>query len=131
MLFRLIYYSFIALFIVVSLCNAEKKLQIHNLTLSISLDNKQNIVKDKWISYDKAKHVTASFICTVFIGQICTHSFNESVSNSKYISGGSVFTLGLVKEFSDSRKVKNYFSWKDVGANAVGILFGLIILNVK
>ena len=86
---------------------------------------------DQWFSADKGYHVIGSMISTTLIGQISLRSFNNSVKKSRVIGAGTTFTLGLAKEIYDSKSPKNYFSWKDLAANGVGIIIGIIILGIN
>lgn len=88
-------------------------------------------VDDRWFGADKGYHVIGSMISTTMIGQISLRGFDNSVEKSKAIGAGATFTLGMVKEIYDSQKPKNYFSWKDLAANGVGIIIGIIILGIK
>jgi uncharacterized protein YfiM (DUF2279 family) len=40
-------------------------------------------------------------------------------------------SLGFVKELYDRRKPGNHFCWKDLAADAAGVLIGLIISGIK
>jgi len=88
-------------------------------------------VDDRWFSADKGFHVMGSMISTTLIGQISLKGFDNSIEKSKVIGAGTTFTLGLAKEFYDSQKPKNYFSWKDLAANGVGIIVGIILLGIN
>jgi uncharacterized protein YfiM (DUF2279 family) len=82
---------------------------------------------NKWIAEDKAEHFIASFIGTTFINQLSIHSGDLSGDNARSLSVGFVFTLGLVKEINDNRKSNNFFSWKDLCADILGISLAVII----
>jgi len=86
---------------------------------------------DTWFSPDKGYHLIGSMISTTFIGQLSQRGFDSSLQKSQYIGAGMTFSLGLAKELYDSGKTNNMFSWKDLAANCVGILFGTILLGVQ
>ncbi len=87
--------------------------------------------EDKWFTPDKGYHAMGSLISTTLVGQISINRFESSVENSKVIAAGTTFALGFAKEIYDSSKPQNHFSWKDLTANGVGILIGVILLGVK
>jgi len=87
--------------------------------------------KDIWFSQDKARHLIGSLYGTVLIGQVTMRYGEYSLARAKIMAGGSLFMFGLAKEICDAKKPANYFSWKDLTANAVGILIGLILIGIK
>jgi uncharacterized protein YfiM (DUF2279 family) len=87
--------------------------------------------EDQWFSPDKGYHVMGSLIGTTLIGQISIRGFGNSVENSKVIGACTTLALGFSKEIYDSGKSQNYFSWKDLTANGVGIIIGIILLGMK
>ena len=134
MIGKILKFLFLNILILPYLCMAEdldQENDYNNLLLMNISYSIQNNYRDHWFAEDKARHFIGSFISTIFISQICCRSLNEPADRSKVLSAGSVFAFGLVKEFSDYRKQDNYFSLKDLSANITGIIFGLIILNVK
>ncbi len=89
------------------------------------------ISQDRWLSPDKGYHVMGSMISTTLVGQISMRGFGNSTENSQVIGAGTTFTLGLVKEIYDSHKPQNSFSWKDLAADGVGIIIGIILLSIN
>ena len=87
-------------------------------------------VQDNWFSPDKGYHAMGSMISTTLIGQISLKGFDNSTQKSQIIGAGTTFTLGLAKELFDSRQPDNIFSWKDLTANGVGIIIGIILLGI-
>jgi uncharacterized protein YfiM (DUF2279 family) len=94
-------------------------------------NGKSQKIEDRWFTPDKGYHVIGSMISTTFIGQVSIRGFDNSVTKSKAIGAGTTFVLGISKEIYDSSRPNNYFSWKDLTANGVGILIGIIILGLK
>jgi putative lipoprotein len=88
-------------------------------------------LKDIWFAQDKARHLIGSLYGTVLIGQVGKRFGEYSLSKSNTIAVGSVFIFGLAKEIYDAQKPTNFFSWKDITANAVGILIGIILMGIK
>jgi uncharacterized protein YfiM (DUF2279 family) len=87
--------------------------------------------QDRWLSPDKGYHVMGSMIGTTLVGQISLRGFGNSVEKSQAIGAGATFTLGFVKEIFDSNKPQNCFSWKDLTANGVGIIIGIILISIN
>jgi uncharacterized protein YfiM (DUF2279 family) len=87
--------------------------------------------KDQWFAPDKGYHAMGSLISTMLVGQISINRFENSLETSKVIGAGTTFALGFAKELYDSSKPQNHFSWKDLTANGVGIIIGVILLGVK
>jgi len=94
-------------------------------------EGKKKKTDDRWFSADKGYHVVGSMISTTLIGQVSLRGFDNSKEKSKAIGASFTFTLGLVKEIYDSQIPNNYFSWKDLAANGVGIIVGIIILGIN
>ena len=109
-------------------CNRHKSCDFSKPFL---LNNKYKMSQDSWFSEDKAKHFLASFISTVFINELYIHSFDESKKRSQFVSGGFVFTIGFLKEINDYSEDNNFFSWKDLNANILGICLGIIVSGIK
>ena len=97
---------------------------------SFGKKEKENI-RDQWFSPDKGYHVMGSLISTTLVGQISMNDFDNSTEKSQLIGAGTTFTLGLAKEIFDSKSPNNYFSWKDLAANGVGIIVGIILIGIK
>jgi len=83
-----------------------------------------------WFSADKGYHIVGSMICTTFIGELSKKRFDSTPQKAQIIGAGTTFSLGLAKEIYDSGKPNNIFSWKDLSANCVGILIGMLLLGV-
>jgi uncharacterized protein YfiM (DUF2279 family) len=94
-----------------------------------SFEREPDDKQEKWLSPDKGTHVMGSMISTTLIGQISLKEFDNSTQKSQIIGAGTTFALGLAKEIFDSRQPYNIFSWKDLTANGVGIIIGIILLG--
>lgn len=92
---------------------------------------KKTSSQDSWVSPDKGYHIAGSMIGTTLIGQMSVRRFDKSVKESQIIGASSTFALGVIKEFFDAGKPNNIFSWKDLAANGVGIVIGIILLGIK
>jgi uncharacterized protein YfiM (DUF2279 family) len=84
---------------------------------------------DKMLAVDKAKHFTASLISTVFFYKIVESGLNADRQEGKIYSFSLTIGLGFSKEIYDKSCPGNYFSWKDLLADAVGIAVGFILIN--
>lgn len=86
---------------------------------------------DRWLGPDKALHLGASFLGTVSTQYVLTSKGGMSEDAALPISVSLVLSAGLVKELVDANRPHDpLFSWKDLTADAVGILLaiGLIAL---
>lgn len=90
-----------------------------------------SIRSDSWFSQDKGQHFIGSLISTVLTSQISYRYFDMNKSKSKIIGSSISLSIGLTKELLDDQKVNNYFSWKDLIANAAGIAIGIVLLEIK
>ena len=67
------------------------------------------------VQSDKVLHFLVCFVIT-FLLSFVNPIFGAFV----------VLVLGLYKEFTDSHKVGNYWSWGDILADCLGIAFGFL-----
>lgn len=127
------YFYLVVLFLLLtmaeSLLASERPVTLKAYFDSFAKGNKQNS-KESWISLDKGYHIVGSMICTTLVGQLSKKGFDTSTQKTQVIGAGTSFTLGLVKEIYDSKKPQNKFSWKDLAANGVGIIIGVILLGI-
>lgn len=87
--------------------------------------------EDRWLAMDKAKHVAFSFLWTLGTQYVAVNKGSLSEGQALPISIGTSAAVGLSKEVYDLRiGPTNYFSYKDLVADGVGILLavGIIIL---
>ena len=68
------------------------------------------------VQSDKVLHFLVCFFVT-FILSFVNPIFGASVA----------LVLGLYKEFTDSHKLGNIWSWGDILADCLGILFGILL----
>lgn len=83
---------------------------------------------DRWFGRDKAKHVTASMLICGTAGWLIHNRCGRRTPDSRL--GGAVFSisLGVLKELMDDRSVNNHFSWRDIAADLLGVIFGGLLL---
>ena len=118
------------LIILVSIVQGQDSLKIVEAD-SIKISNPKVILSDSWFGIDKGQHFAGSLIGTILISKVNNSYFDVNKSNSKIIGGGIVFSIGITKEFFDSKKEKNIFSWKDLVADVAGIVTGLVLMEIK
>lgn len=70
---------------------------------------------DEWIIKDKIIHITVSFTIGALIHQYIEKNTNRRNDELRALTFFSTLGIGAVKESFDDE-----FSWKDMGANAVG-----------
>ncbi|MDD5766884.1 MAG: DUF2279 domain-containing protein [Candidatus Marinimicrobia bacterium] len=85
--------------------------------------------RDPWFGLDKLKHFTSSIYMTTTAYYIQSRMLDKSRSASKDASMMITLTLGLSKEFADTRKKGGFFSWKDVLFNLAGTAVGLVFIS--
>ena len=86
---------------------------------------------DPWLGRDKVLHASASFLLTLSAQYVLTSKLDTDADTAVPIAAGAAFSLGLTKEFADSRRPVNpLFSTRDLVADAVGVALavGLILL---
>jgi uncharacterized protein YfiM (DUF2279 family) len=86
---------------------------------------------DLWYGDDKIRHVLGSFISTTLLTQVGNHSLEWKNQDTKIFAAGTTMSLGFVKELYDRRRPGNHFCWKDLAADAAGVILGLVISGIK
>ncbi|MBD3233775.1 MAG: hypothetical protein GF315_08640 [candidate division Zixibacteria bacterium] len=82
---------------------------------------------DQWFGKDKLKHAGASAFYTIFSYKLLHHHFDMSKNDSGRLSVGFTLTLGLTKEYYDSKHPEETSSFKDIIADIAGIALGIYI----
>ena len=86
---------------------------------------------DRWLGRDKAQHAAFGFLWTLSSQYTLVNKLDVSERGALPFSVGSGVLLGLSKELYDaSQAPRNYFSYRDLVADALGIALalGLILL---
>lgn len=86
---------------------------------------------DPWFSPDKGQHLLGSMILTVGTGRACQRFAHTNGSQARVIGVTFTMSLGAGKEIWDYFHPGHDASWKDLAADAVGAVLGLVILNIK
>ena len=86
-------------------------------------------IEDEWLAFDKVQHFTFSFLWTLSSQYVLVNNMNMYEEDALPFSVVSSLSAGLMKETSDMKKPKGYFSKKDLVANALGILLAVVVIN--
>jgi len=92
--------------------------------------HKNAAVQDDWFGRDKLQHFIASAYLTGFGSGLSQQVFGcDEQAGGRY---GAAFgiTLGFGKELYDRFGRKQIFSWKDIAADALGVLVGLLMIGL-
>jgi uncharacterized protein YfiM (DUF2279 family) len=81
------------------------------------------------IQQDHVLHFAGSAFLTYWSYEFSGDVFHFSHKKSLFYSVNLTALLGIGKETSDKHIKKTKFSWKDVSANALGIVAGVIIIQ--
>lgn len=92
---------------------------------TISFDSSR-IEKDSWFGQDKAKHLLASMLLTGSVAYVAYHQWEMPRAQSRIVGIGFAFSLGMIKECHDQRRVLGHFSWKDLSIDILGIGVGVL-----
>ncbi|MCB9057115.1 MAG: DUF2279 domain-containing protein [Calditrichae bacterium] len=84
---------------------------------------------DFWFGRDKGLHFAGSFILTGIASQSLKHFSKTSANKSIVVGVSFTFSIGLTKEIFDGQKENNIFSYKDLTADALGILVGFFVFR--
>ena len=128
---------FLFIIIIASLAlNAQNDLnniqEINTSTASSKdLDNMKNKAErvDKWFAIDKLQHFSYSCLVSLGCQYVLVNKQNNSEEESLPISSALSFSAGLLKELNDNRGKNGFFSWKDMVANAAGIVVAAVIIS--
>jgi uncharacterized protein YfiM (DUF2279 family) len=85
--------------------------------------------EDRWFAKDKALHLTASLILTGVSYRVYHDEFENPEVNSRVFASGLTLLLGLGKEVVDTQTPQGTASLKDLAADGVGILLGLLLFS--
>ena len=102
---------------------------------SISISGETNDSKtkaervDKWFAIDKLQHFSYSCLISLGCQYVLVNKQNNTEEESLPISSALSFSAGLLKELKDNRGKNGFFSWKDMVANAAGIVVAAVIIS--
>ena len=87
-------------------------------------------IVDPWFGFDKVQHFTFSFLWTLSSQYVIETKMEIHNNRTIYYSAGSAFSIGLLKEFHDKDKPGGFFSKRDLIADGLGIICGVIIILI-
>ncbi|HTW91750.1 MAG TPA: hypothetical protein VMH22_08585 [bacterium] len=79
---------------------------------------------DQWFAIDKFWHFSASFATVGAAYDLSNYRLNMKSPWPTTLSLGGTAVLGVSKEFYDLAGPTKHFSWKDLAADAAGIVVG-------
>jgi uncharacterized protein YfiM (DUF2279 family) len=85
------------------------------------------VCTDPWLGPDKVNHAVGSAVVTGIAYQLLVDEEGFGRTEASCAAATMVLTLGVIKEFRDLSSGPRCFSAKDLLADAVGIVFVLII----
>lgn len=86
-------------------------------------------MEDRWCSLDKLQHFSSSFYLTVTAYYYLNKFDGFPSEDARCYSAVLTLNLGLGKELYDKCWKKTFFSGKDLVADFLGVLLGLIFIN--
>ena len=86
-------------------------------------------IEDEWLAFDKVQHFTYSLLLTLSTQYVLVNNMNMDEEDSLLISVFSSLSTGIMKERSDMKNPKGYFSKKDMVADCLGILLAVVIIK--
>ena len=119
--FRLCLILFLLFTLTLSSSHAQQQKETNEKRVE---ENKKADSGDKWFAMDKFLHFAASAGITG-LSYHCYHcQYNNPEKNSIYFSISIAGAAGIGKEVYDHRFKKTGWSWKDIVADAAGIVVG-------
>jgi len=85
--------------------------------------------EDRWLGEDKLKHLMVSAFISGIGYRLCSEGFDLPTQRSRAIASSLTFSLGLGKELWDRTQKGESFSFKDLGADLLGIGTGLLLFT--
>ena len=100
-----------------------------SISFSEPVKEDSTIIEDKWLAFDKVQHFTFSFLWTLSSQYVLVNNMNMYEEDALPFSVVSSLSAGLMKETSDMKKPKGYFSKKDMVADCLGILLAVVVIK--
>jgi uncharacterized protein YfiM (DUF2279 family) len=85
--------------------------------------------EDRWFAKDKALHLTASLILTGVSYRVYHDEYENTEENSRIFASGLTLLVGIGKEVIDTQTPQGTASLKDLAADGLGILLGLLLFS--
>lgn len=83
--------------------------------------------EDSWCERDKLRHFLASAVLTGVIKRKLETMSTLSSNKSTAVAVGFCFSVGATKEIWDLRHKENSASLKDLAADGMGIILGIVL----
>ena len=84
----------------------------------------------KSIEGDKWAHFLVCLLITTSMGFWVELTFHIDFIVSAIIGGSVALAIGLGKELRDNHVAGDFFSWKDFFADAIGCIFGFVLVLI-
>lgn len=86
---------------------------------------------DEWLGYDKVLHAGGSLLLTLSGQYVLVDKAGLSNGEALPLSASTTLLLGVMKEVADSRRPRHpHFSWRDLVADAVGVLVAAAVASL-
>jgi uncharacterized protein YfiM (DUF2279 family) len=85
--------------------------------------------KDEWISQDKLLHLLTSSYMVGFSYRAYHDGFDNPPGNSRVFAVSVTALSGIGKEIYDLKRPERTASWKDIAADAAGIVLGVLVFT--
>ncbi len=82
---------------------------------------------DRWLAEDKYRHFWGSAFAAGFGFTVLRYWEHVSPREALFLSGGLSFSLGLGKELHDKYARAGCASWKDLTADFLGMVLGMVV----
>ena len=107
--------------------------EINSSSIYISREKNDSKTKaervDNWFAIDKLQHFSYSCLISLGCQYVLVNKQSNTEEESLPISSALSFSAGLLKELNDNRGKNGFFSWKDMVANAAGIVVAAVIIS--
>ena len=88
------------------------------------------ILNDPWIAYDKFLHLSVSASIVISTQYTLEKKMNYKPEDAIWISASISAINGILKELWDNTQPNGFISKKDILANIIGIVLGVIIIKI-
>ncbi len=86
-------------------------------------------VRDPWFGRDKAQHFVVSFLVTGAVGYTAHAKWDCTRAESVNTAVGFTISLGCLKEIRDDWRSHSQASWKDLFADLLGTVAGVLLVS--
>ena len=93
-------------------------------------DTSKVIHNDPWIAYDKFLHLSVSASIVISTQYTLEKKMNYKPEDAIWISASISAINGILKELWDNTQPNGFISKKDILANIIGIVLGVIIIKI-